>query len=172
MIKAVCFFAVFSFVLMSCQAEKKLSRYPDTVGDIQFDRNLDDVDLKKCGKGKDRPFSFQYYHGTKEFDYKGEKIAIVERLNAENIYSEKKINGYITVRFLINCEGKTGLFRVSSMNSDLEDSGLDQELENKLLKFTKSLNGWMPKEIEGFKVDYYQYLTYKIENGKVSEVLP
>jgi hypothetical protein len=28
------------------------------------------------------------------------------------------------------------------------------------------------KEIKGLKVDYYQYLTYKIENGKVSEVLP
>jgi hypothetical protein len=49
---------------------------------------------------------------------------------------------------------------------------LDEELENKLLKFTKSLDGWMPKEIKGLKVDYYQYLTYKIENGKVSEVLP
>ena len=25
----------------------------------------------------------------------------------------------------------------------------------------------MPKEIQGLKIDYYQYLTYKIENGKV-----
>ncbi|MFC4381715.1 hypothetical protein [Chryseobacterium bernardetii] len=58
------------------------------------------------------------------------------------------------------------------MNSELKDIALDQELENKLLNFTKSLNGWMPKEIEGLKVDYYQYLTYKIEDGKVSEVLP
>ncbi|MEF9480397.1 hypothetical protein OWR28_24350 [Chryseobacterium sp. 1B4] len=41
-----------------------------------------------------------------------------------------------------------------------------------MLQFTKSLDGWMPKEIQGLKVDYYQYLTYKIENGKVSEVLP
>lgn len=172
MIKAVSFFAVFSFILMSCQVEKKISKYPDTVGDIEFDRNLDDIDLKKCGKGKERPFSFQYYHGTREFDYKGEKIAIVEKLNKENIHSEKKINGYITVRFLVNCEGKTGLFRVQHMNSDLENSDLDQELENRLLQFTRSLDGWQPKEIEGFKVDYYQYLTYKIENGKVSEVLP
>lgn len=58
------------------------------------------------------------------------------------------------------------------MNSELKNIALDQELENKLLNFTKSLNGWMPKEIEGLKVDYYQYLTYKIEDGKVSEVLP
>ncbi|WP_172625767.1 hypothetical protein [Chryseobacterium panacisoli] len=58
------------------------------------------------------------------------------------------------------------------MSPDLKDTVMDEELENKLLQFTKSLDGWMQKEIQGLKVDYYQYLTYKIENGKVSEVLP
>lgn len=163
---------MFSFILMSCQTERSISRYPDTVGDITFDEKLDEAGFKKCGAGKNQPFSFQYYNGSKAFGYKGEKIAIVEKLENENIYTEKKVNGYITVRFLVNCEGKTGRFRLKHMNSDLKDMALDEELENKLLKFTKSLNGWMPKEIEGLKVDYYQYLTYKIEDGKVSEVLP
>ncbi|REC48182.1 hypothetical protein [Chryseobacterium pennipullorum] len=157
---------------MSCQTEKRLSRYSDTVGDIQFDEKLDDPDFQKCGAAKDTPFSFQYYQGVRGFNYKGEKIEIVEKLGKENIYSEKNVNGYITVRFLVNCEGKTGLFRLQPMSPDLKDTVLDVELEDKLLKFTKSLNGWMPNEIKGFKVDYYQYLTYKIENGKVSEVLP
>lgn len=170
--KAVFLFTLFSFVLFSCQAEKTVSKYPDIVGDITFDKKLDEADFKKCGGGKDQPFSFQYYNISQEFDYKGEKIAIEERLKKENISSEKKINGYITVRFLVNCEGKTGLFRLKHLNSDLKDILLDEEMENKLLKFTKSLNGWVPKKIEGLKVDYYQYLTYKIEDGKVSEVLP
>ena len=159
-------------MLFSCQAEKTVSKYPDIVGDITFDKKLDEADFKKCGAGKDQPFSFQYYNVSQEFDYKGEKIVIEEWLKKENISSEKKINGYITVRFLVNCEGKTGLFRLKHLNSDLKDIFLDEEMENKLLKFTKSLNGWEPKKIEGLKVDYYQYLTYKIEDGKVSEVLP
>ncbi|PKF72896.1 hypothetical protein [Chryseobacterium sp. PMSZPI] len=171
MIKAISFLCLFSFALISCQTER-ISKYPKTVGDIEFDTTQDAADFKKCGKAKDWPVSFQYYQGVKQFDYKGEKIAIVEKLNKENIESEKNINGYITVRFLVNCEGKTGLFRLKHMNSEWKDAMLDQELENKLLQFTKSLDGWKPKEIEGFKVDYYQYLTYKIENGKVSEVLP
>ncbi|GEN71755.1 MULTISPECIES: hypothetical protein [Chryseobacterium] len=58
------------------------------------------------------------------------------------------------------------------MNTDLKETGPDKELEDRLLRFTKSLDGWMPKEKKGFKAGYYQYLTYKIENGKVSEVLP
>lgn len=172
MIKAIYLFALFSFALVSCQTEKNAKKYPGTVGDIEFDKKLDDPDFKKCGTGKLASFSLQYYQGKEGFSYKGEKIAIVEKLKKENIYSEKKINGYITVRFLVNCEGKAGLFRVQHMSSDLKDIALDEELENKLLQFTKSLDGWMPKEIKGLKVDYYQYLTYKIENGKVSEVLP
>ncbi|MEG0927765.1 hypothetical protein [Chryseobacterium sp.] len=172
MIKAVYLFALFSFVLISCQAEKNTGKYPDTVGDTVFNEKLDDADFKKCGVGKNRPFSFQYYHGQPPVDYKGEKIAIVEKLKKENISSEKEINGYVTVRFLVNCEGKTGWFRLKHMNSELKDTILDEELENNLLKFTKSLNGWMPKEVKGLKIDYYQYLTYKIENGQVSEVLP
>lgn len=82
------------------------------------------------------------------------------------------MNGYITVRFLVNCEGKTGLFRIQKMNTDLKETEPDIELGNSLLQFTKSLDGWMPKQIKRFKAGYYQYLTYKIENGKVSEVLP
>ncbi len=172
MIKAVYLLALFSFVMVCCQTEKKVKKYPATVGDIEFDKKLDDADFKKCSSEKWGHFSFQYYQGSKQFSYRGEKIAITEKLKKENIYSEKCINGYITVRFLVNCEGKAGLFRVQHMTMDLKDSELDAELENRLLQFTKSLNGWMPKEIKGLKVDYYQYLTYKIENGKVSEVLP
>lgn len=172
MVKTICFFAIFSFVLVACQTEKNAKKYPATVGDIEFDKTLDDAGFKKCGSEKWGHFSFQYYQGTKEFSYKGEKIAITEKLEKENIYSEKKINGYITVRFLVNCEGKTGMFRLQHMSPDLIETTLDEELENKLLQFTKSLDGWMPKEVKGLKVDYYQYLTYKIENGKVSEVLP
>ncbi|MGK6343233.1 hypothetical protein ACMGDK_13395 [Chryseobacterium sp. DT-3] len=170
MIKTVCFLALFSFVLMSCQTEKGIIKYPATVGDIEFDEKLDDPDFKKCTPEK--LISLQYYQGTEGFAYKGEKQAIIEKLQKEKISSETKLTGYITVRFLVNCEGKTGLFRVQQMNADLKEIVPDKELAGKLLRFTKSLDGWMSKEIKGFKSGYYQYLTYKIENGKVSEVLP
>ncbi|WP_165439400.1 hypothetical protein [Chryseobacterium phocaeense] len=58
------------------------------------------------------------------------------------------------------------------MNTELKETAPDKILGEKLLRFTKSLDGWLPKEIRGLKTGYYQYLTYKIEDGKVSEVLP
>lgn len=147
-----------------------MSQYPATVGDIEFDEKLDDPAFKKCTPEK--RVSIQYYQGPKGFDYKGEKIAITEKLEKENISSESKMNGYITVRFLVNCEGKTGLFRLQQMNAELKETAPDKGLGDRLVRFTKSLDSWIPKEIKGSKVGYYQYLTYKIENGKVSEVLP
>ncbi|MBB4807045.1 hypothetical protein HNP38_002349 [Chryseobacterium defluvii] len=156
--------------LASCQSEKPVRKYPAQVGDIKFDEKIDDANFKRCIP--EDQYRYQYYNDSNGFQYRGEKIAIIEKLAKSDIYSDKKTNGYITVRFLVNCEAKTGLFRVKQINNDYQETVLDNELKNKLLTFTKSLDGWIPKEIKGKKIDYYQYLTYKIVDGKVSEILP
>lgn len=165
---------VLSFIpmLISCQSEKTyVSKYPAQVGDIAFDEKLDDADFKRCLP--DGSYAYQYYNGTSSgIQYKGEKLNIIRKLEKENIQASEDINGYITIRFLVNCEGKTGLFRVTVIDSDYRRMHHDSQLADKLLIFTKSLDGWLPIEIEGKKVDYYQYLTYKIKHGKVSEILP
>ena len=158
-------------MIVSCQTEKgATSKYHAQVGDIIFDEKIDDVNFKKCIS--DDQFMFQYYNDSKGFQYKGEKYEIEKKLKSLNLKSLKKENGYITIRFLVNCEGKTGWFRMQQMNEDYKKYVFDEKLSNQLLIFTKSLNGWIPKEIEEKKIDYYQYLTYKIENGQVSEILP
>ena len=156
-------------ILFSCQSEKNVTVYPNQVGDIVFDKNIDNPDFKRC---LDKDYGIQYYNNSEGFQYKGEKIAIIRELEKLNLSSSKKINGYITIRFIVNCEGKTGLFRVQQMNDNYLEENLDKDFSVKLLNFTKSLNGWIPIEIRGKKLDYYQYLTYKITNGKVSEILP
>ncbi|WP_131329474.1 hypothetical protein [Chryseobacterium piperi] len=146
-----------------------VSKYAAHVGDITFDEKLDNPGFKKC---LDKEFGIQYYNDSQGFQYKGEKISIEESLKSAKIQGDEKSNGYITIRFLVNCRGETGLFRVQQMNLNYEKNLVDKDLETKLLDFTKSLKGWIPKNLEGIKVDYYQYLTFKIENGKVSEILP
>jgi len=156
-------------ILFSCQSEKSISVYPNQVGDIVFDKNTDNPDFKRC---QSKDFGLQYYNDSKGFQYEGEKFAVVQELEKLNLSSSKKINGYITIRFVVNCEGKTGLFRIQQMNDNYLEEKPDKDFSAKLLNFTQSLNGWIPKEISGRKIDYYQYLTYKITNGKVSEILP
>lgn len=157
-------------LLNYCQTAKNaIPKYPAHVGDLVFDEKLDDGVFKKCLGDE---FSSQYYNDSKGFQFKGEKIEIERKLEKLNLKSTEKSNGFITIRFVVNCEGKTGLFRIQEMNENYEEKNFDQKLTKNLLDFTKKLDGWIPKEYLGRKFDYYQYLTFKIENGKVTEILP
>lgn len=156
--------------LFSCQSEKAVTVYPNHVGDIIFDKNIDNPDFKRC---MDKDYGIQYYdYNSNGLQYQGEKIEIAQALEKLNLSSSKKTNGYVTIRFVVNCEGKTGLFRIQQMNENYTEENFDKGFIEKLLNFTKSLKGWTPGEMKGRKYDYYQYLTYKIADGKVSEILP
>lgn len=166
-------FLLFLIPLFSnCQTDKTaVSKYPAHVGNVEWDKKLDDPNFKKyLSEGF---YSYQYYSGgSSGIQYKGEKLEILRKFEKENIHSSKDVNGYVTIRFVVNCEGKSGIFRMKQMDENYKETQLDSKLTSQILSFTKNLNGWIPKEIDGKKVDYYQYLTYKIEHGKVSEILP
>ena len=159
-------------LLINCQSEKTaISKYPAHVGNVEFDEKIDDPNFNRCLP--EGSYAYQYYNGDSSgIQYKGEKLEIIRTLEIENIQSSKDINGYITVRFVVNCEGKAGIFRMQQMDEEYKEKELDQKFSEQILSFTKKLNGWIPKKIQGTKVDYYQYLTFKIEHGKVSEILP
>lgn len=157
-------------LLVSCTTEKAASKYPSYVGDIELNQKIDNPNFKKCGDIKD--YSFQYYNDSKGLQFIGEKIAIEKKAEGLRLKSDPNVNGYITIRFLVNCKGESGMFRVQQMNENYEEIIFEKKLTSKLLDFTKNLAGWIPKEIDGKKIDYYQYLTFKIENGKISKILP
>ena len=149
-------------ILFSCQTEK-ISKLTSNVGDIEFDEKLDDKNFKLCNTSQ-----LQYFNLNKELQYEGEKLAIIENFEQLNLETDAKSNGYITIRFIVNCEGKTNRFRVQQFNAEYKEFSFDKNFVNEILEFTKNLNGWQNLE----KRDYYQYLTFKIENGKVTEILP
>lgn len=159
---------LFSFTL-SAQVTDEL--YPQQVGDIEFDQKLDDPNFKIC----DVKQTAQYYNFSKGFQYKGEKYEILKKFK-EN-YNPKIVttgggSGYITIRFLINCEGKKGLFRVQEMDMNYMPTKFDEDNIKQLLAITKSLDGWLIGEYDEKKYDYYQYLTFKLINYKLLEILP
>lgn len=150
-------------LLFSCQSEK-FAKLKSNVGDISFDEKQDDRNFKVCNS-----WVTQYFSLEKKFQYFGEKQAIEEKFNKEFFRnSSENRSGYITIRFIVNCEGKTGYFRVEQMNSDYLKTEFNKDFVLELLKFVKNLDGWQNFE----KKDYYQYLTFRIEDGKVVEILP
>jgi hypothetical protein len=141
----------------------------DYIGNIAFDEKKDKKDFSLC----DEQHIFQYFNDSKGFQYKGEKFVIEEEFqkqyNSENV---KKESGWIRIRFVVNCNGESDRFRILTANYDYEPTEIDKNITSQLLNITKSLNGWIPKAISGKKIDYYQYLIFRIKDGKIDEILP
>lgn len=158
-----------------CQEQKSnVSLYPRSIGNIEFNPNLDKKDFQLC-----RPdYDAQYYYWTKDANYEGDKIIIEkefkEKYKSENV---KKESGLIRIRFIVNCKSETDRFRVNGMDKNYQEKTFDKSITDQLLQIAKNLKGWMTKNYtsknnEVFSYDYYQYLIFKIKDGQITEILP
>ena len=154
----------------SCrQTQEKKADYPLQIGDIYFNSKIDDPNFKLCDEDR----VFQYFNFGKGLLYKGEKVKINEHFRDRLKNKElKNDSGFLTIRFIVNCEGKTGRYRIQGMNNDYKEKAFNENLTSQLLNLTKELDGWKVGEYEGKTYDYYQYLTFKIDNGKLIEIMP
>lgn len=83
-------------------------------------------------------------------------------------------NGYITFRFSVNCEAKL-MEKVEVLQTDEKyvTNHFDKDLVNQLFTFLKSLHKWKTAETkEGEAFSYKAFLTFKIQNGKVINIIP
>jgi hypothetical protein len=164
-------FALLPYLISCSQVTNDVNRndYPLQVGDIYFDKRIDDPDFKICNREQ----ILQYYYFSNGLQYKGEKVALEQyfqsKFSNSSRYGE---TGYITIRFVVNCHGKTGLFRVQEMSESYEFRKFDKDLVVELTNITKSLDGWIIGQYENKASDYYQYLTFKIVDGVLLEILP
>lgn len=162
---------VFLITTLSCDSEQVKEKivYQNTVGDIAFDKDLDDPEFKICFPYCGSP---QYYKSG--LQYTGEMFAIKsEFLEKYNVPKVKGQTGFITIRFVINCEGESGRFRIYSVNTDLEEFTFNAEITNKLRIITSGLDSWEIKKFDdGNPMDYYQYLSFKIVEGQIIEIAP
>ncbi|WP_300025483.1 hypothetical protein [uncultured Maribacter sp.] len=164
---------LFCTILFSCletpSETKTEKKYFNDLGEIPFDEEFDDINFKLCHE--DITFPFNY--GGIGLVYEGEKKQLVKTFTDNYQSSEiKGQNGFITIRFIINCEGKTGRFRVTEMDFNLKPKKFDKTISGKILDITKNLSGWKPHEQNGRTFDYQQYLTFKLNDGELTDILP
>lgn len=155
--------------LFSCNQaqDKDEQKTHNHVGSIQADTSLDDPTFTVC----DETWIYEYYNFGKGVQFEGEKIKILNHFR-EQYKPLAKDNGYFTVRFVVNCKGETGRHRTESMNFDYQPIVFDEKTTDQLLTLTKELKGWGIAAYEKNERDYYQYLTFKLEDGHVTEILP
>lgn len=142
------------------------------VGDIPFDDSIDDPNFELCNEKRIK----QYYvrrSSDQPPGYKGEKSALEKIiLNAYKYPVTSKVDGYITIRFIVNCKGVAGRFRVEEMNLDYKAIKFEEKISTQLLDIVRKLDQWIPRKQNGKSLDFYQYLSFKISNGQIVKIHP
>lgn len=161
-------FAFFTASLHLCSQPAPLaSNRPEHVGDISFDPSKDDSDFIIC----DTQRVIQYY-GTTSY-YKNHKKEIAQFLTSRFTPSDTlHQSGYITIRFIINCKGETGRFRMFELDSNYHAFHFSEKISGQLLQLTKQIKGWQPAKYSDYILDSYQHIIFKIRNGKIVSISP
>jgi len=81
-------------------------------------------------------------------------------------------SGYLNIRFVINCKGEAGRYIIHENNLDLEPQVFNQDLVTQLFKITTQLKEWNPNFVHDEYRDSYMYISYRIENGEITEIIP
>jgi len=114
-----------------------------------------------------------YYNPEPDITYRGGKHAlrkaIQPQINAELLQS---VSGYLTFRFVVNCNGETGRFVFEPASLDFQAVQIPAEAVQHLGAITAGLDDWLPGEYRGEPRDAYVYLTYKFRDGELVELLP
>ena len=78
----------------------------------------------------------------------------------------------IRIRFIVNCYGNTGRFRIIGSDENYNEMEFDSRITNQLLKITRALDEWGIKSDGHKSIDYYQFLIFRINNGQLIEIMP
>lgn len=159
--------------LNSCQQEKKKTfQYADPnlviqVGDILPDPELDG-DFQNCNIGR-----LPQYYAYHDKPFAKEKIHFERYIQSHyQVPEDVKESGLLRIRFIVNCKGESGRFRLLSMNENYKEIEFSPSISDQLLRLTKEYKEWRVLSYEGLESDYYFYVSFKIKKGKIKEVLP
>jgi len=149
------------------QARHELQR----VGYINPNEAMDkDETFELCDK--DAPIH-DYYNGGAALIYKGGKKGIWNIVNKqikkENLFNE---SGYLTFRFVVNCKGEIGRVITEEAGLNFKRKIFNQATIAHFYNILKEMKDWIPVNVRDEHVNAYFYLTFKLKDGELIELLP
>lgn len=155
---------VFAAIIISCKQPSK--KYLHNIGYIDPATALGDKEFETC-----TDFIFEYYNSEPNGGYKYGKNVLRDTIENKFSYNGHD-SGYLTFRFVVNCKGEAGRYQIVENDLDLKPKKFDQDLVLHLFSITQELKEWRPVMWENQSRDYYMYITYKIRDGQIIEILP
>lgn len=138
------------------------------VEDIVPDSLQDDFTFKLCNTNEQ---IIQYFNNGKGVEYNGGKAAIDSLFFGKYQQVSTRKSGLIRIRFVVNCMGETGRFRLLGADFDYQPTEFPSSVTSQLIQITKSMNGWQPKLWKNTKIDFYQNLIFRIEQGQLTNII-
>lgn len=177
--------------LIHAQAQPA-SSHPANVGDIAFDPALDDTSFHF----HDSTHVWQYYNSAAYWlDHKdsitrfirsryhppadtanaadaANAVRAASAANAADAASAANLDGWLTIRFVINAEGRTGRFRLFGMDSAYQLIHFDPRIGAALIAAIRDWPGWTPAHYKEMRFDTYQYVTFRLRRGRITTIGP
>lgn len=116
-------------------------------------------------------YVLQYYN-TQQLPYPNGKNGFRDYINLAYVNNGYSDSGYLNIRFIVNCKGEVGRFVIHENNLDLEPQTFNKDLKNQLFKLTSEAKGWKPIFLHDENRDQFMYVSYRIEHGEITEIIP
>ena len=112
--------------------------------------------------------NFNLCNGIDKNQYYYDEIGISNSRNRQEMFAyflkhynypfDSNENGYIRIRFMVNCEGKIGKFSLQEMDRDYKEKRFPLEITQQLFDLVSQLDEWIPMELWSNEplVDYYK----------------
>jgi len=140
----------------------------EKIGWIPFDKSIDKANFKVC----DELNIEEYYQVNPSY---GEGIAIIRKYissHQKELEALCEKDGYVIVRFVINCEGQTDRYRTKFMSLNYTDENtVNAELQKKIIQLIRNMGNWTPGKYDGKNYDCYQHLKFLFKNSQLVDVL-
>ncbi|MFK7952973.1 MAG: hypothetical protein AB8B73_09020 [Ekhidna sp.] len=163
-------FMTLSFLMLGCSSKethkKPADKYSHDIGDILFNPDLDNPNFKICD-------STNISTSRRGLIYLGGNGSVENAIKQSFVFepSFQSFNGFITIRFIVNCELESDRFRAESMDYYFVEKDCPKELENHLLQITRGLDEWTYSSPKHEVLDHAKYLNFKIKEGRIENVL-
>lgn len=155
----------FSFITIFCCSLSAQNRVSPPISSI----NSESSDTTACK-------SRNTYYYSLNAKYPKSSYTLMKDANAFLVSSQNNDTetGYITFRFRITCNGEVQKdFQILQTNERYEKTQFSPSLVANLQQYLITLHNWkVAKGKNGSSFSYFSYLTFKIDNGKVVNVIP
>jgi hypothetical protein len=113
------------------------------------------------------------------FEYKRGRLGAIRRLVAANFVPlpDVKQSGLVRFRFVVNCEGKAGMFEMQTVDENYERCQFDTRLTDQLRRIVQErITEWEPGKGVGNDThntyDTHCLLTFRFKDGQIVEIFP